>query len=207
VRRHVLRGAGAAVCLVVATLLVLLALDARAWSGRITADDLRYARDPTAHRLWQPRQLAPFGMARKVLGLDDDLAYRRALRAFRISRPLDPLYTTDVTTRRIQAQLALTDLLSKHGNAVQRTQAANLLGVLGFSLSMSAQDTSSQSVSTDTAVGAFRRAIGFDPQNDDALSNLEYALDQSKGNDDQGGPKDRSGRGSGAGLKRAGHGY
>lgn len=202
--RHVWRAVAAAACVGAAVVLVLLALDARAWSSRIAADDLRYTRDPSAPHLWQPRQLAPFGLARSILGIGDDLAYRRALREFRIARPLDSLFTTESTRHQIQAELDLTKLVDARGDTARRAQAANLLGILGFSLSM---QQSAQPVSSDTAVTAFRRAVGIDPQNDDALFNLEYALDSQKANGGEGGQKSRSGRGSGAGLTDAGHGY
>ena len=202
--KHVARAAAAAACIAAAVLLVLTALDARAWSRRISADDLRLRRDPTANDLWRPRELAPFGLARSLLGIDDDLGYRRALREFRVARPLEPMFSTESTTRRVEAQLGLSNVLAKRGDAERRTQVANLLGVLGFSLSM--QD-SSNGVSADGAVSAFRRAIGIDPQNDDALFNLEYALDQQKANQQEGGRNHRAAPGSRAGLKPAGHGY
>src|SRR5207253_2532170 len=52
-----LRASAAAVCIGIAVVLVLLALDARAWSSRFRADDLRYRHDPSAHKLWTPREL------------------------------------------------------------------------------------------------------------------------------------------------------
>jgi hypothetical protein len=200
------RGFAAAACLVAAAMLVLLALDARAWSSRLPADDLRYRRDPSTHGLWQPRQLAPFGLARGVLGLGDDLAYRRALREFRIGRPLEPVFTTAVTTHRIEAQIKLTNVLANTRDAARASQAANLLGVLGFS--MATQDVGQRATFLNNAVTAFRRAIVIDPANDDALFNLEYALDQLRGSgEQQAGGNNRLGQGGRAGLKPTGHGY
>jgi len=206
VRGHAVRWIAAAACLVAAAMLVLLALDARAWSSRLPADDLRYRRDPSTHGLWQPRQLAPFGLARGVLGLGDDLAYRRALREFRIGRPLEPVFTTAVTTHRIEAQIKLTNVLANTRDAARASQAANLLGVLGFS--MATQDVGQRATFLNNAVTAFRRAIVIDPANDDALFNLEYALDQLRGSgEQQAGGNNRLGQGGRAGLKPTGHGY
>jgi len=202
--KHIVRAVAAALCLAAAVLLVLIGLDARTWSSRISADDLRYTRDATARRLWQPRELAPFGLARSLLGIDDDLAYRRALRAFRIARPLDPMFSTEATTNLVNAQLGLTNVLAKRSEAVRRVQEANLLGILGFTLSM---QSSGNNASVDGAVSAFRRAIGIDPGNDDALFNLEYALDQQKADQSGGGRNPRSTKGSRAGTKPPGHGY
>src|SRR5207245_1127951 len=82
--------------------------------------------------------------------------------------------------------------------AVRRVQEANLLGILGFTLSM---QSSGNDASVDGAVSSFRRAIGIDPGNDDALFNLEYALDQQKADQSGGGRNPRSTKGSRAGTQ------
>ncbi|TML20407.1 MAG: hypothetical protein E6G32_10125 [Actinobacteria bacterium] len=165
-RTAALRASSAAVCVAAAVLLVLLALDARAWSTRLPADDLRYRRDPSASALWKTHELSPFGLDRSVLGIRDDIAYRGA----------------------------------------RASQAANLLGVLGFA--MATQDVSQRATFLNNAITAFRQAIALDPANDDALFNLEYALDQLKGSgEQQAGGSDKRGTGGRAGLKPTGHGY
>ena len=201
-----LRAGAAAVCICAAVMLVLLALDARAWSSRLPADDLRYRRDASASKLWSPHELSPFGIDRMVLGLGDDIAYRRALREFRIGRPLEPVFTTAATTHRVQAQIALTDVMATPGQATRASQAANLLGVLGFA--MATQDTAQRETFLNNAITAFRQAIALDPGNDDALFNLEYALDQLKGSgEQQAGGSEKLGQRGKAGLKPTGHGY
>jgi hypothetical protein len=202
----VLRAGAAAVCVGAAVVLVLLALDARAWSSRFPADDLRYRRDPSAPKLWQPGELSPFGLDRSVLGIRDDIAYRRALREFRLGRPLEPVFTTAATTHRVQAQIALTDVVATPGDASRESQAANLIGVLGFA--MATQDVGQRSTFLNNAVTAFRQSIALDPTNDDALFNLEYALDQLKGSgEQQAGGSERLGQRGKAGSKPTGHGY
>jgi hypothetical protein len=206
VRTAALRASAAAVCVAAAVVLVLLALDARAWSTRLPADDLRYRRDASASALWKIRELSPFGVDRSVLGIRDDIAYRRALREFRIGRPLEPVFSTATTTHRVQAQIALTDVMTAGGDAARASQAANLLGVLGFA--MATQDVSQRATFLNNAITAFRQAIALDPANDDALFNLEYALDQLKGSgEQQAGGSDKRGTGGRAGLKPTGHGY
>ncbi|MFY9579671.1 MAG: hypothetical protein WAQ33_10130 [Gaiellaceae bacterium] len=205
-RTAALRAGAAAVCVAAAVVLVLLALDARAWSTRLPADDLRYRRDASATALWQVHELSPFGLDRSVLGIRDDIAYRRALREFRIGRPLEPVFSTVTTTHRIQAQIALTDVMTAGGDAARGSQAANLLGVLGFA--MATQDVGQRVTFLNNAITAFRQAIALDPANDDALFNLEYALDQLKGSgEQQAGGSDKRGKGGRAGLKPTGHGY
>ena len=201
-----LRVAGAALCVAAAVVLVLLALDARAWSSRFPADDLRYRRDASAPKLWSPHELSPFGLDRSVLGIDDDIAYRRALREFRIGRPLEPVFSTDATTHRVQAQIQLTNVAAAAGPPARASQAANLMGVLGFA--MATQDAAQRETFLNNAITAFRQAIAFDPTNDDALFNLEYALDQLKGSgEQQASGSSRQGQRGKAGLKPTGHGY
>jgi hypothetical protein len=201
-----LRAGAAAFCIAAAVLLVLLALDARAWSSRIAADDLRYRREPSTAGLWQLHELSPFGSDRRLLAIDDDLAYRRALREFRIGRPLEAVFGTAITTHRVRAQIRLTDFEHAGGNAKRRSQAANLLGVLGFA--MATQDVGQRVTFINNAITSFRDAIALDPGNDSALYNLEYALDQLKGSgEQQASGKERPGQRGNAGLKETGHGY
>jgi hypothetical protein len=141
-----------------------------------------------------------------VLRIDDDLAYRRALREFRIGRPLEAVFGTAITTHRVRAQIRLTDFEHADANARRRSQAANLLGVLGFALAT--QDVGQRATFLNNAVTSFRQAIALDPGNDSALFNLEYALDQLKGGgEQQASGNDRQGQRGHAGLKETGHGY
>ncbi len=201
-----IRAGAAAFCVAVAVILVLLAIDSRAWSSRFPADDLRYRRDASAPKLWNIGELSPFGLDRKLLGIKDDLAYRRAFREFRLGRPLEPVFTTAATTHRVQAQIALTDVVATPRHATRASQAANLLGVLGFA--MATQDVAQRVTFLNNSITAFRQAIALDPTNDDALFNLEYALDQLKGSgEQQAGGSERLGQRGKAGSKPTGHGY
>ena len=196
----------AAVCVAVAVLLVLLAVDAHAWQARMTADDLQFRVNPLDENLWRPEQRAPFGLARRLLGLDDDLAYRRAVQEFRAGRPTEPTYSPQTTADRAQAQIDLTRLGRDDSNAPRASQEENLLGVLGFALAT--QDTSQSKTFLNNSVAAFRAAIDRNPGNEDALWNLEYALAQLKGsNSEEAGGSDRLGHRGEAGLKDPGHGY
>jgi len=201
-----IRAGAAAFCVAAAVILVLLAIDSRAWSSRFPADDLRYRRDASAPKLWNIGELSPFGLDRKLLGIKDDLAYRRAFREFRLGRPLEPVFTTAATTHRVQAQIALTDVVATPRHATRASQAANLLGVLGFA--MATQDVAQRVTFLNNSITAFRQAIALDPTNDDALFNLEYALDQLKGSgEQQAGGSERLGQRGKAGSKPTGHGY
>jgi hypothetical protein len=190
-----------------AVLLLLFAADARRWGKRLAADDLRFAANPLPANLWQPRELAPFGVARGVLGIDDDLQYRRAVKLFRLGRPRENLSGKLPAALRAQSQIALSEVSETGTDRVRRSQAANLLGILSFALAV--RDPSLTTTFLQNAVANFRDAMALDVSNADARFNLEYALFQLKGGDDQQ-PKgsDRPGdpRG-GAGLAKPGRGY
>jgi hypothetical protein len=205
-RAAMLRVSGAAVCLIAAALLLLLAVDAHAWQTRMTADDLRFRANPLERKLWQPRQYAPFGLSRRLLGLDDDLAYRRAVREFRAGRPTELTFSPMTTAHRAQAQIALTNAGKADTNPLRASDEENLLGVLGFALAT--QDTSQSRTFLNNSVTAFRAAMDRDPANEDAMWNLEYALGQIKGsNPQEAGGRDRLGQRGEAGLKDPGRGY
>lgn len=201
-----LRIGGAAVCAAAAVFLVLLAVDARAWSSRLPADDLRYRHDASAHHLWHVSEIAPDGLARGLLGIDDDLAYRRALRDFRRGRVTEPIASPEITTHRIAAQVELTHVADSNGSNAVRSQVDNLLGVLGFGLG--SQDFGQRNAFFNNAITAFRNAVVLDPTDDDAFYNLEYALDQLQGAGQQpASGTSQSGHRGGAGLKPPGKGY
>ena len=202
----VVRVAGAAFCLAVAAFLVLLAVDAHAWSSRLPADDLRYRRDASASALWRPSQLVPGGVTGDILGIRDDLAYRQALQDFRLGRVTEPVAAPAITNHRIAAQVELTHVADTNANAHIRSQVDNLLGVLGFGLG--SQDFGQRNAFFDNAITAFRSAIVLDPGNDDAFFNLEFALDQVRSSGEQQAPGSAQlGHRGHAGLKPPGKGY
>jgi tetratricopeptide (TPR) repeat protein len=198
---------GALLCVACAVLLLLLAIDVRAWDERLAADDLRYRANPVHGNLWKPSQTAPFGLARAVLGIQDDLKYREALRLFRLGRPLENnLYGIETSTLRAEAQVEMGDVADSGPDLARRSQAANLLGVLGFS--MAARDLSLKDTFLRDAISSFRQAIGLDPTNDEALFNLEFSLQELKV-DEQQQLRGASGANAGgnAGLKPPGRGF
>ena len=201
-----LRAIGAVACVAAAVILVLVAVDAHAWSSRLPADDLRYRRDASSSALWKPAQVLPGGVARHILGIDDDLAYRRALRDFRIGRVIEPVASPTLTSHRIAAQIELTHVADTNRDPRVRSQVDNLLGVLGFGLG--SQDFGQRQAFFNNGITAFQNAVVGDPTNDDAFFNLEYALDQvqSTGEAPAQGSSQLGHRG-GAGLKPPGKGY
>ena len=202
----VARAAAATLCLAAAAFLALVAVDAHAWGERIPADDLSFRHQALGYSLWHGDDLAPFGVAQKALGIDDDLLYRRALRAFRVGRPRETIFQQGITTQRIRAQIALEKYYAVSNDPRRKAQAQNLIGVLGFAAAT--QDAGQQVTFLNDAVASFKRAMLLDPSNDDAYYNLEFALDQLKESaEQQAGSGKRVGGTGGAGERDTGHGY
>lgn len=198
---------GAVLCLAAAVLLLLFAIDARDWGKRIASDDLRFPANPSARSLWHPVEVAPFGLARNVLGINDDVSYREAFRLFLLGRPLENLTARQFESLRAQAQVALSDVASSGDDSARRSEAANMLGVLDLSLAV--RDSTLATTFLADAIGNFRDAMALDDSNADARFNLEYALYELKSGEDQL-PKgtERPGQpGGNAALAQPGRGY
>jgi hypothetical protein len=209
--RRVVLGLGAALCLLGACALLLFALDTWRWQDSFTSGDTLYRVSPEDDP-WQPRQVIPFGAARRALGVNDDLAYRRALRAFRLARPEDSTVSDpSLALERSEAQAELAKIVHSGHDPAERAAAANLVGVLDFARSTS--EGQGQVTSLLAAVVSFRDAIRLDPTYGDAKHNLELALQRGSGRlrlAEGGGGANPSagGQGSkGAGAADAGTGY
>jgi hypothetical protein len=204
------RLAGALGCFVAGLLLLLLAADATRWSDALAADDVRY-RDAPEAKLWEPARAVPVGVVRVALGVNDDVAFRRALRAFRLSHPEAPgISDPNLVVSRNEATAQLTDIVEHAKSPWRRSTAANLLGVLSYSDAIN--DYTNRERLITNAASRFQQAIAFDPGNDDAKYNLQLALALSRGLGltESGGGTNPSpgGKGSkGAGAGDPGSGY
>jgi hypothetical protein len=159
----------------VAAVLVLFALDARSWSRTVTRDDLRFRALHSHAGLWRPHTDLPGDPARLVLGAAEPVAYRRAVQLFWFSRVgLDPETNLDLPAIRAQAQQALVDLVARGRTPVERSTAANLLGVL--TVTTPAADSETQTQTLVRAAGYFQKAIAANPLNVAAKLNLELVL-------------------------------
>lgn len=169
----------ACACFVLATLLVLVAVDASRWYAALRSDDVRYRAAADTGGLWDPLALVPFGTTRHLLGIEDDLAFRRAARAMRLANLETPTNsdTTEVL-QRADAQARLEAIVDA-GGAARRSRAMTLLAVLRLS-TPSADPQERESV-LRVAVAELQEAIELDPSNDDAKYNLETALRTSRG--------------------------
>jgi hypothetical protein len=204
-----LRVALAAFCLVAAAATMLVASDALRWQHRVRVDDERFAAAPVRSDLWSLRPLAPLAPTRFLLGLDDDLAYRRAVQAFVLGRPRRETYTdSESIIQRTRAQVLLADIADGGHSSEAGAQASNLLGVLR--LVSTFLDPPQASTYLTSAAEDFRRAIALAPELGHAKYNLELTLLRLRDQLAQSGASGQSpqgGVGSGSGAKRPGSGY
>ena len=73
--------AGALACLALAVGLAVVAADVARWRDALPAGDVRYRVAPEDADPWTPSTIAPAGMSRALLGVEDDMELRQALRA------------------------------------------------------------------------------------------------------------------------------
>jgi hypothetical protein len=173
--RRVALHAGGLVCLVVAVFLILLAADVLRWSNALQASDVRYRANASAAGLWQIDALVPGDPGRSLLGIDDDLALRKAVRSLELSRLGSRAnYKPQLIVQRADAEARLQTLASGGGDRTQRSRAAELLGVL--QLASPTSNTQQRSAFLLKAVANLQKAIQLDPSNDEAKYNLEVAL-------------------------------
>jgi hypothetical protein len=193
---------------VVAGVLALgLAHDVRAWEHGLDQGDSTYAARPQTAQ-WGASTWLFDGSARRILGIGDDLALRRAEQAFSIAtlahRGLDN--GARRAQLRASAELALTDVVTS-GSAVQASRAGNLLGILAAT----AADQTDSSEVERRAGDLFDAAIRTDPTNVAAKANLELLLRRIHVVGVREGPSNGSGnRGDsleGAGAGEPGSGY
>jgi len=210
VKRRYLHVAGVVACALAGLVLLVLAVDANRWHDALASGDLSYRGSPEGV-LWSPDRLAPGDLVGTALGIGDDLAYRRAFQAFRLSHPEQPgISDPNLVVSRNEATSDLTEIVQHESDRARRAAAANLLGVLSYSDAV--YDYSNRGRLIGNASRRFQQAIAFDPGNADAKYNLELTLALAKGIGltESGGGTNPSpgGKGSkGAGTGEAGTGY
>ena len=198
----------AALALALGAGLALLGRDIERWRDVVATDDLRLGAAPAASDLWRANGVVPFAAARKVLALDDDLAYRDAVALFTLSRPREPVGAdARLAALRAAAQMELREVAELDPDPTRRSQAANLVGVLA--IAEPRQDASQRVTFLQGGVASFQIAVNLDPGNDDAKFNLELALRRLRaepGGNEAGRVPGREGA-TGAGAGTPGSGY
>ena len=200
---------GALACFALAGGLLLTALDVARWQSALESGDVRYRAAPQEHDLWQPGQIVPFGAAEALLGVEDDVDFREALRTLRLAG-VAQADSSDPrpALRRSEARSLIAAIVEGDADRRRRSRAMTLLGVISFASALSdAQDQ--ESLQRD-ALARFRGAIELEPDNVEAKANLEIALRRDAEAGESGGGEDPTpgGQGArGAGAGEAGGGY
>jgi hypothetical protein len=208
VRRH-WRLAVAALALVLAVLLALVARDVRRWDASLADGDRRFQVAPAAEGLWQPGGRSVGGVARTLLGIDDDLALREAGQLLRRSRPRAGLQRTQgQIALATSAQVALSEIQGGDYPRELRSIAANEIGTLAFADALA--DTFQAAERAQAGVQKFREAVSLDPENDVAMLNLELLMTLRRAQDprvDPAGVTRGGGGAPGAGSGGGGRGF
>jgi hypothetical protein len=209
VRRALALGA-ALLLLAAAGALVVLARDVHAWETRLAQDDVAFRYAPGRPGLWQAEERFPRSTARRLLGIEDDLAFRSAVRLFRIGRPRQLAYENPTLTAiRGKAQVELIEVGRVDPDPGRRSQAANLVGVLSLGVE-GRESPQARQAFLESGVANFQTAIQLDDSNERAKYNLELALRRQETDaaslESAGAevPRDNP---SGAGLREGGSGY
>jgi hypothetical protein len=168
--------AAAALAAAAGVFLLLLAVDVHRWQTRIAADDVAVRTQQTRHDLWQPPQIFP-GLARGLLGLDDDVRSRQALQTFQLGQPRVPFFVagSQLIAYRSEAQALLSRASDADRDPPRRAQELNLLGILEL-IAVGGGDPGERQRYLPRAAEDFRQAIALDPASADAKFNLELTL-------------------------------
>lgn len=196
-------------CLLAGTAFVLLGVDLARWQSALRSDDVTYRAAPESD-LWSPWTFLPSHVSRSLLGVGDDIAYRDAVRAFRLARIDSPVFSDPATiVQRNDAAVRLNDVVQHDSDPFRRSAAANLLGAIAYSDALS--DFTNRTKLIVIASQRFGQAISFDAGNDDAKYNLELtlALGRAQGLQESGGgqnpaPGGKGSKGAGAGAPGSG---
>jgi hypothetical protein len=201
--------AGALLCFALAAALVLLARDVARWQTTVEGGDVRYRAAPVQRGLWQTRETVPFGLARTLLAVEDDVAFRRALQSLKLAGIAEPnVSDPNLALRRSAARSSIAAVAEGDTDVRRRSRAMSLLGVLSFASAISSPQD--QGPLLQDALARFRAALELDPDNDEAKANLEVGLQRDEEAGESGGGKNPrpGGEGArGAGTGQAGSGY
>ena len=196
------------VALAASGFLATLAVDVLRWDRQLEQADLRFASGTGNRDMWIADTYLPSDLSGSLLAVDEDVAIREAVQAFRTSRPRRPPQQFSHVALRSAAEAELARAVRTGPGRKQEARLSNLRGVLRLEEARGAQ--TEQSVLLRRAAASFREAIGNDIRYEDAKFNLELTLRllQRGGSPSGGGGGDRADTpASGAGTASTGRGY
>ena len=214
-RRRRLELVGAAVCALVAVLLVVFAVDVLRWQRTLGAADVAFDATPRsgAQDRWAFDGVLPSTLEKLALRVDDDLQYRDAIQLFaRVEPGQVQIFGPQLENLFGTAQVEVGRIGRVDPDAARRSRALNLSGVfqVGRQTSPSNQvtDSAERLAVLREAIGLFQAAVRLDDGNEDAKLNLELVLRDAGAAVVSGDvPNGNAGEGERSGAGRAGSGY
>lgn len=196
-----------------AAFLALLAADVLRWRGHLEEADLRTGSGAADSELWIADTRLPGDPAATLLEVDDDVAFRRALRLFRLGNPRRPARNQSDLNVRLAADARLAEVADSDPSPAIRSRAAMLRGLL--SLEAARGEPLRAQTLLRRALADLRSAIRLDDRNADAKYDLELVLrllrtveEESPPGSGQGQQQQRGqGQGQGAGTSGSGSGF
>jgi hypothetical protein len=200
-----------------AVFLLLLARDVWHWGRAMHDADARAAVQPVGPDAWNADTVLPGSLVRGVLGINDDLAFRKAVMdTATLIRHHGGSGNQQILVETALAHVVLTD--PSHARA---SIAADYLGVLLYGDHTSPQRAispyynsknpgSTSQTPEQKAIAEFQTAVRLDPGNANAKKNLETLLHTSKPQSQKSQPKPGSGDkvgSKGSGHQLPGYGY
>jgi hypothetical protein len=171
-----------ALVVVAAIALTVLAVDVLRSPGQLAQDDRSFNTDPKLEPgLWDVSFL-PRDASERLLGLADDLSYRRAAALYLEVEPgevaVDGL--PDPEALRADVELELERLAGEENEPRRLSRLLTWYGVMTLIPPGAVPPAGSpeRREMLETAVSAFRDAIDLDPSNVDAMTNLEAVMDK-----------------------------
>jgi hypothetical protein len=188
--------------------LAILGVDVLRWDRQLEQADQRFASGTGSPEMWTADTYLPADLSGNLLAVDEDVAVRQAVQAFRTSRPRRPPQQFTQVTLRSVAEAELARAVRMGLGRRQEARLSNLRGVLRLEEARGA--TAETSVLLRRAAASFREAIRKDLRYEDAKFNLELTLRliQRGGSPSGGGGGGRADiPASGAGAASTGRGY
>jgi hypothetical protein len=206
--------------LAAAVFLALFARDVWHWQRAMEDADARSRLGPVAASSWNADTTLPAALSRGLLGLDDDLTFRRT--AMHALQQVDDRGNDKNQKVRSVIEASLGRVVRHDTNTTRASRAADYLGVMLYNdppspdQAANAYEDPTQGAPSDfqtpeqKAELQFSAAVRLDPNDDNAARNLELMLRRPAPPPHKGAP--RSGGGEqlghkGSGARPAGHGY
>jgi hypothetical protein len=167
----------AALAVPCALVLAVVGIDVLRTPGELTDDDRKFQTAPAREPgLWEVGFLPADGSER-LLGLEDDVAFRRLAATYLDVEPgeVDYVDIPELESLRETTQAELDRKSRSEPDPLRRARLLTLYGVMR--LDERPTDEAGREEMAREAAAAFRAALDLDPANVDAMTNLEALLD------------------------------